>query len=206
MVLLGRVRLIRRDGQRHIQLPHCLLHLFRHQGIAVGRHRHGDGRAGQQPLGVPRNGPLLVGGETLPRLRVDGFRLLVGRQQRAGIALGIRAVQSVDIQQQRTALFNCQVISLYIVCQLGYQRPAVVAILTVDIPAEAAVRETGKEGRGIEGPLAPVQCVEDAAQPCEMADGCRTRALWQGLDQVIRDYLDNATLAQLMVEEKDEMN
>ena len=149
MVLLGRVCLIRRDGQRHIQLPHCLLHLFRHQGIAVGRHRHGDGRAGQQPLGVPRNGPLLVGGETLPRLRVDGFRLLVGRQQRAGIALGIRAVQSVDIQQQRTALFNCQVISLYIVCQLGYQRPAVVAILTVDIPAEAAVRETGKEGRGI---------------------------------------------------------
>lgn len=49
-----------------------------------------------------------------------------------------------------------------------------------------------------------MQCVEDAAQPCEMADGCRTRALWQGLDQVIRDYLDNATLAQLMVEEKDE--
>ena len=60
--------------------------------------------------------------------------------------------------------------------------------------------------RAIEGPLAPVQCVEDAAQPCEMADGCRTRALWQGLDQVIRDYLDNATLAQLMVEGKDEMN
>ncbi len=58
--------------------------------------------------------------------------------------------------------------------------------------------------RAIEGPLAPVQCVEDAAQPCEMADGCRTRALWQGLDQVIRDYLDNATLAQLMVEGKDE--
>ena len=58
--------------------------------------------------------------------------------------------------------------------------------------------------RAIEGPLAPVQCVEDAAQPCEKADGCRTRALWQGLDQVIRDYLDNATLAQLMVEEKDE--
>ena len=58
--------------------------------------------------------------------------------------------------------------------------------------------------RVTEGPLAPVQCVEDAAQPCEMADGCRTRALWQGLDQVIRDYLDNATLAQLMVEEKDE--
>ena len=60
--------------------------------------------------------------------------------------------------------------------------------------------------RAIEGPLAPVQCVEDEAAPCRMADACRTRALWQGLDQVIREYLDNATLAQLMVEENDEIN
>ena len=58
--------------------------------------------------------------------------------------------------------------------------------------------------RLIEGSLAPVQCVVDAAAPCEMAGECRTRALWKGLDQVIRDYLDNATLAQLMVEENDE--
>ena len=58
--------------------------------------------------------------------------------------------------------------------------------------------------RLIEGSLAPVQCVVDAAAPCEMAEACRTRALWKGLDQVIRDYLDNATLAQLMAEENDE--
>ena len=58
--------------------------------------------------------------------------------------------------------------------------------------------------RLIEGSLAPVQCVVDAAAPCEMAGECRTRALWKVLDQVIRDYLDNATLAQLMVEENDE--
>ena len=58
--------------------------------------------------------------------------------------------------------------------------------------------------RLIEGSLAPVQCVVDAAAPCEMAGECRTRALWKGLDQVIRDYLDNAALAQLMAEENDE--
>ena len=58
--------------------------------------------------------------------------------------------------------------------------------------------------RLIEGSLAPVQCVVDVAAPCEMAEACRTRALWKGLDQVIRDYLDNATLAQLMAEENDE--
>ena len=55
--------------------------------------------------------------------------------------------------------------------------------------------------RLIEGPLAPVQCVSDGAEQCEMAGECRTRALWKGLDQVIREYLDNATLRQLMAEE-----
>ena len=56
--------------------------------------------------------------------------------------------------------------------------------------------------RLIEGPLAPVQCMEDEAAPCQMADVCRTRPLWQGLDRVIREYLDSATLDQLMVAEK----
>lgn len=56
--------------------------------------------------------------------------------------------------------------------------------------------------RLIEGSLAPVQCMEDAAAPCQMADVCRTRPLWQGLDRVIREYLDSATLDQLMVAEK----
>ena len=54
--------------------------------------------------------------------------------------------------------------------------------------------------------LAPVACLEETAEACPRSQQCRTLALWQGLDQVIRDYLDNATLAQLMVEEKHEMN
>lgn len=57
-----------------------------------------------------------------------------------------------------------------------------------------------------EGTLAPVQCVMDEAASCEMAGECRTRALWQGLDQVIREYLDNATLRQLMAEENNKIN
>lgn len=58
--------------------------------------------------------------------------------------------------------------------------------------------------RVIEGPLAPVQCVADEAEPCTKAEECRTRAFWRGLDKVIRDYLDNAALSQLMVEENGE--
>lgn len=57
-----------------------------------------------------------------------------------------------------------------------------------------------------EGSLAPVQCMADDALPCQMAGSCRTRPLWQGLDRVIRDYLDSATLDQLMAQENDEID
>ena len=48
-----------------------------------------------------------------------------------------------------------------------------------------------------EGDLAPVSCLEEAAPACERAADCRTRGFWQGLNCVINDYLDSATLASL---------
>ena len=49
-----------------------------------------------------------------------------------------------------------------------------------------------------EGTLAPVSCLEEGADPCARAAECRTLALWQGLDKVIRDYLSGVTLADLV--------
>lgn len=49
-----------------------------------------------------------------------------------------------------------------------------------------------------EDTLAPVGCLEKNAAPCARAPECRTLALWQGLDRVIREYLDGVTLAGLM--------
>lgn len=49
-----------------------------------------------------------------------------------------------------------------------------------------------------EDSLAPVACLEDGAPPCERAAICPTLPLWQGLDQVIRDYLDKITVADLV--------
>ena len=51
-----------------------------------------------------------------------------------------------------------------------------------------------------EGTLAPVTCLE-RGQQCENAVNCRTRPLWQGLDQVIAAYLCSYTLADLTREE-----
>ena len=46
--------------------------------------------------------------------------------------------------------------------------------------------------------LAPVSCLEEDAALCPRMADCRTLPLWQGLDKVIRDYLDNITIADLM--------
>ncbi len=50
----------------------------------------------------------------------------------------------------------------------------------------------------MEGPLAPVACLEPDRAACPRRESCRTLGLWQGLDQVIEGYLSRFTLADLM--------
>lgn len=49
-----------------------------------------------------------------------------------------------------------------------------------------------------EDSLAPVSCLEAGADTCPRAAECRTLFLWQGLDDVIHDYLNRFTLADLI--------
>ncbi len=62
-------------------------------------------------------------------------------------------------------------------------------------PAQCTV---GRILRITEGTLAPVACLEEHSPPCERAAGCRTLPMWQGLDTLIRQYLDGYTIADLM--------
>lgn len=48
-----------------------------------------------------------------------------------------------------------------------------------------------------EGTLAPVSCLQEGAKPCERQDKCRTLSMWKGLNDVISDYLDNISIADL---------
>ena len=48
-----------------------------------------------------------------------------------------------------------------------------------------------------EGTLSPVVCLEEGAEECERAEGCRTLPLWKGLNDVVNTYLDGITLADL---------
>ncbi|MBQ1210946.1 MAG: Rrf2 family transcriptional regulator [Clostridia bacterium] len=51
-----------------------------------------------------------------------------------------------------------------------------------------------------EGSLAPIACVEGGT--CERAAGCRTLPVWQGLDNVIHEYLRSVTLADILEQEE----
>lgn len=46
--------------------------------------------------------------------------------------------------------------------------------------------------------LAPVSCLDSDEEACPKRFFCRTLPMWKGLNQVINDYLDHITLADLI--------
>lgn len=56
----------------------------------------------------------------------------------------------------------------------------------------------GRVLRLTEGTLAPVACMAPAAADCPRTADCPTLPVWQGLDQVISQYLDGITIADLV--------
>ncbi len=49
-----------------------------------------------------------------------------------------------------------------------------------------------------EGDMAPVKCLECNAEPCARSNACKTKPMWEGLDQVMTDYLNKYTLEDLL--------
>lgn len=52
--------------------------------------------------------------------------------------------------------------------------------------------------RVTENSLAPVACLDKEQEACPRTASCKTLSMWQGLEQVINDYLDHITLADLV--------
>lgn len=46
--------------------------------------------------------------------------------------------------------------------------------------------------------LAPVSCLEKGAKPCEFAMECRTIPTWTKLNDIVNEYLDSVSIADLM--------
>lgn len=49
-----------------------------------------------------------------------------------------------------------------------------------------------------EGDLAPISCLGKDAPACSRARECKTLPMWKKLNDLINDYLDSVTLADLM--------
>ena len=48
------------------------------------------------------------------------------------------------------------------------------------------------------GSRAPVACLEQHPNPCPRGGACATLPMWEGLERVIRNYLDGITLQDLL--------
>ena len=49
-----------------------------------------------------------------------------------------------------------------------------------------------------EGSLSPVACLINGAEPCPKAATCRTLPMWTRLDNLVTDYLNSVSLADLI--------
>jgi len=60
--------------------------------------------------------------------------------------------------------------------------------------------------RSLEGPLAPVECVQDANY-CQRVGGCTVHLVWGEMGRLLVDFLSSMTLAQMVEKqrEKDRM-
>lgn len=56
--------------------------------------------------------------------------------------------------------------------------------------------------RSLEGPLAPVECVQDANY-CDRVGGCTVHMVWGDMGQLLVDFLSNISLAEMVRRQKD---
>ena len=54
-----------------------------------------------------------------------------------------------------------------------------------------------------EGSLAPVDCLNQDPIECQRSGECATLPIWQGLNRVINEYLDNITLQDILDQQKE---
>ncbi len=56
--------------------------------------------------------------------------------------------------------------------------------------------------RSLEGPLAPVECVQDANY-CDRVGGCTVHMVWGDMGQLLVEFLSNISLAEMVRRQKD---
>ncbi len=70
----------------------------------------------------------------------------------------------------------------------------------LNMPAEEMT--TGMILRAAEGSLAPIACLDSEKNECPRCNQCKTIGFWEGLRDVIYEYADGVTIADLIKEEQ----
>lgn len=106
------------------------------------------------------------------------------------------SIRDVAARQDISIKYLEQIVSMLV--RVGYLRSirgAQGGYRLAKTPAEYTV---GDILRITEGSLAPVTCLEDGLGGCERASKCMTKKLWQGLYEVVNNYVDSVTLEDLI--------
>jgi len=122
------------------------------------------------------------------------LRALVDLAQHAGE--GPVSRQDIAVRQEISTAYVAQLFRRLRAAGLvgGVKGPGGGYVLARD----AATIRAGDVVRAVEGPIAAVDCtVSDSEPTCNRADRCTTRLLWQRLSEVMEEFLDSVTLADL---------
>ena len=82
----------------------------------------------------------------------------------------------------------------------GIVNPVLRSAQEPDVYKRQAQITAGDILRAVEGEIVPVPCLATSAESCPHRAQCETLGFWEGLNQVINQYIDSATLEKLSSE------
>ncbi len=105
-------------------------------------------------------------------------------------------LKDISARQGITVKYLEQVMTL--LSRAGYVRSVRGAGGGYRLSREPSEYTAGDILRVAEGSLAPVACLEDSVNQCPRASECPTLEFWEGLSDVVNQYVDSITLEDLV--------
>lgn len=107
-------------------------------------------------------------------------------------------LREISARQNISVKYLEQIISL--LCKVGFLRSTRGSQGGYKLAKKPHEYTVGSILRVTEGNLAPVTCLEDQENKCTMSFECATLDFWEGLYNVINQYVDEYTLQDLLDE------
>ncbi|NLP27143.1 MAG: Rrf2 family transcriptional regulator [Clostridiales bacterium] len=118
------------------------------------------------------------------------------------------ALKEIAIRQNISIKYLEQIIN--VLCKSGFLKSLRGSQGGYKLARQPLEYTVGEILRVIEGELVPVACLQDDTNQCERCDICETIGFWNGLYDVINNYVDNTTLHDLAIlnagKEKENIN